>query len=88
MTWDVVDVMLADAERGCAEGLFEPLDPAFLAPAPDGTPPAENLGAGAAAHRRALRSDFAWWGEHGERIAARFARWLEAPARTPGQLAR
>lgn len=46
VTWDVVDVMLADAERGCAEGLFEPLDPAFLAPAPDGTPPAEDFMAG------------------------------------------
>jgi hypothetical protein len=36
----------------------------------------------------ALRSDFAWWAEHGPRIATRFARWLEAPVRTPGQLAR
>jgi hypothetical protein len=36
----------------------------------------------------ALRSDFTWWAEHGERAAARFARWLDEPARTPGQLAR
>jgi hypothetical protein len=36
----------------------------------------------------ALRSDFAWWPEHRERIAARVERWLAVPARTPGQLAR
>ncbi|MDX1606814.1 MAG: ABC transporter substrate-binding protein [Candidatus Competibacterales bacterium] len=35
--WDVVDVGLADALRGCQEGLLEPIDPAILAPAPDGT---------------------------------------------------
>ncbi len=34
--WDVVDLELADAIRGCDEGLFELLDPAGLAPAPDG----------------------------------------------------
>lgn len=36
--WDVVDVLLPDAIRGCEEGLFERIDPAILAPAPDGTP--------------------------------------------------
>lgn len=36
--WDLVDVELADAIRGCEEGLFEPIDPATLAPAPDGDP--------------------------------------------------
>ncbi len=34
--WDVVDVELFDGVRGCEEGLFEPLDVAGLAPAPDG----------------------------------------------------
>ena len=35
--WDVVDLELADAIRGCDEGLFEFLDPASIAPAPDGS---------------------------------------------------
>ena len=34
--WDVVDVELFDGVRGCEEGLFESLDAANLAPAPDG----------------------------------------------------
>ncbi len=35
--WDVVDLELSDAIRGCREGLLETIDPAQLAPAPDGT---------------------------------------------------
>jgi putative spermidine/putrescine transport system substrate-binding protein len=36
--WDVVDLELTDALRGCKEGLLEPIDVRTLAPAPDGTP--------------------------------------------------
>lgn len=36
--WDVVDLLLSDAIRGCQEGLLEPIDPSILSPAPDGTP--------------------------------------------------
>ena len=36
--WDVVDVELSDAIRGCDEGLLEPIDPSILPAAPDGTP--------------------------------------------------
>lgn len=36
--WDVVDLELSDALRGCEEGLLEKIDPAQLAPAPDGIP--------------------------------------------------
>ncbi|SME88680.1 putative spermidine/putrescine transport system substrate-binding protein [Tistlia consotensis] len=38
VTWDVVDVELSDAVRGCDEGLLEPIDSSMLPPAPDGTP--------------------------------------------------
>jgi putative spermidine/putrescine transport system substrate-binding protein len=38
VTWDVVDVELSDAESGCADGLFEKIDPKTLPAAPDGTP--------------------------------------------------
>jgi len=38
VTWDLVDVELSDAVRGCDEGLLEPIDPSILPPAPDGTP--------------------------------------------------
>lgn len=37
-TWDIVDMVLPDAERACATGLIAPIDPEILAPAPDGTP--------------------------------------------------
>ena len=37
VTWDVVDVELSDAVRGCDEGLLEPIDKAVLPAAPDGT---------------------------------------------------
>lgn len=43
VTWDLVDVELSDAVRGCDEGLFEPLDPAMLPAAPDGTPATEDF---------------------------------------------
>lgn len=35
--WDVVDLEMSDALRGCKEGLLEPLDTEALATAPDGT---------------------------------------------------
>jgi putative spermidine/putrescine transport system substrate-binding protein len=45
VTWDVVDVVAADAIRLCDEGLAMEIDPAtMLAPAPDGTPAAEDFG--------------------------------------------
>ena len=36
--WDVVDMELANAIRGCREGLFEKIDHSVLPPASDGTP--------------------------------------------------
>ena len=41
--WDVVDMDLADAVRGCDEGLLEVVDHGLLAPAPDGTPAEEDF---------------------------------------------
>ncbi|MEJ2344646.1 MAG: ABC transporter substrate-binding protein [Gammaproteobacteria bacterium] len=41
--WDVVDLELADAIRGCREGLLVKIDPARLAPAPDGSPTADDF---------------------------------------------
>ena len=38
VTWDVVDVELAEAESACSEGLLESMDVNSLPPAPDGTP--------------------------------------------------
>ena len=38
VTWDLVDMELADIVRGCDEGLLEELDLSALPPAPDGTP--------------------------------------------------
>lgn len=38
VTWDVVDVELSDAIRGCDEGLLIEIDHSTLPPAPDGTP--------------------------------------------------
>ena len=40
--WDVVDLNLDDATRGCDEGLFELIDPAGLAPGLDGSTPQED----------------------------------------------
>ncbi len=36
--WDVVDLEIADAVRGCDEGLLELIDVASMPPGPDGTP--------------------------------------------------
>ena len=45
VTWDVVDVVAADALRLCDEGLAIEIDPdTQLAPAPDGTPASEDFG--------------------------------------------
>ncbi len=45
VTWDVVDVVAADAIRLCDEGLALEIDPATqLAPAPDGTSAADDFG--------------------------------------------
>ena len=41
--WDVVDLEIADAMRGCAEGLLEPLDISLMSPGPDGTPAVEDF---------------------------------------------
>lgn len=44
VTWDLVDMLPADAKIACAEGLIEPIDhDAILADAPDGTPPSEDF---------------------------------------------
>ncbi len=43
VTWDLVDVELSDAIRGCDEGILESIDPAILPPAPDGTPAMEDF---------------------------------------------
>ncbi len=45
ITWDLVDVVAADAIRLCDEGLAEVIDPdTDLAAAPDGTPASEDFG--------------------------------------------
>ena len=45
VTWDVVDVVAADAIRLCDEGLALEIDPdSQLAAAPDGTPASEDFG--------------------------------------------
>ena len=45
ITWDVVDVVAADALRLCDEGLAMEIDPdEMLAAAPDGTPASEDFG--------------------------------------------
>ncbi len=41
--WDVVDLEIADAVRGCDEGLLEPIDLASLPPGADGTPAEEDF---------------------------------------------
>ncbi len=46
--WDVVDLEIADAVRGCDEGLLEPIDVNLLPPGPNGIPaiddfPSESL---------------------------------------------
>lgn len=44
---DLADIELSDAIRLCDEGLLEPIDPAILPPAPDGTPATEDFVPGA-----------------------------------------
>ena len=47
VTWDIVDMVAADAITACDEGLVEEIDPdAWLAPAPDGTPASADFFAG------------------------------------------
>lgn len=41
--WDVVDMEMADVLRGCDEGLLEVVDQSWLAPADDGTTPADDF---------------------------------------------
>lgn len=43
VTWDAMDVELAEQLRGCDEGLFEHVDVSKLAPAPDGTPASKDF---------------------------------------------
>ena len=43
VTWDIVDVEMSDAIRGCDEGLLEPVDASILPPAPDGTPASKDF---------------------------------------------
>ncbi len=44
VTWDLVDVVISDAIRGCDEGLFMEFDhDEILAPAPDGSPATEDF---------------------------------------------
>lgn len=47
VTIDVADLEITDALRLCDEGLLEPIDPATLPPAPDGTPATEDFVDGA-----------------------------------------
>ena len=47
--WDIVAMVPGDMYRACEEGLLERLDHAQLAPAPDGTPAAEDFIPGALA---------------------------------------
>src|SRR5262245_32923262 len=43
VTWDVVDVEMQDAVRGCDDGLFESLSDLKLPAATDGTPAADDF---------------------------------------------
>lgn len=43
VNWDIVDVELSDAVRGCDEGLLETIDHSMLPPAPDGTPATDDF---------------------------------------------
>lgn len=43
VAWDLVDVELSDAVRGCDEGLLEQIDHSILPPAPDGTPATDDF---------------------------------------------
>jgi putative spermidine/putrescine transport system substrate-binding protein len=43
VTWDVVDMELADAQLACDQGLLEKIDAGMLPPAPDGTPAVQDF---------------------------------------------
>ena len=43
VTWDIVDLEMSDAVRGCDEGLFESIDPGILPAGADGTPAAKDF---------------------------------------------
>lgn len=43
VTWDVVDMELADAQLACDQGLLEKIDASVLPPAPDGTPAVQDF---------------------------------------------
>lgn len=43
VVWDVIDVFAHEARSGCRNGLFERLPSDMFAPAPDGTPMAQDL---------------------------------------------
>ena len=72
---DVASVEYADAVRLCDEGLLEPIDPAALPPAPDGTPATEDfLPQGLSeteggARGRSAAATTSWWGP-GERSSS------------------
>ena len=46
VSWDLIDLVMADNLEACEQGLLLPIDHSFLAPAPDGTPAAEDFVAG------------------------------------------
>jgi putative spermidine/putrescine transport system substrate-binding protein len=43
VTWDLVDMTMADNRAACKQGLLEPIDHSILAPAMDGTPAKEDF---------------------------------------------
>lgn len=43
VTWNLVDVELSDAVRGCDEGILEPIDHSILPAGADGTPAADDF---------------------------------------------
>lgn len=43
VTWDIIDLELSDAIRGCDEGLFEEIDSSILPDGADGTPAADDF---------------------------------------------
>ncbi|MDH3658710.1 MAG: ABC transporter substrate-binding protein [Alphaproteobacteria bacterium] len=47
VTWDIVDLELSDAVRGCDEGLLEEIDPSILPAGADGTPAEDDFIQGA-----------------------------------------
>ncbi|SAK90162.1 extracellular solute-binding protein [Caballeronia hypogeia] len=58
VTWDVVDMQLSDVTRACDEGLLEKINPASLAPAPDGTPAKSDYTAGGVSE--CMAGNIAW----------------------------